>query len=97
MPAARSPPAPMKKKPAIGSTDPIALKANTKPSVIWSAQTSRLSARAFGGERCQDHQRRAHAADQRGRVAALEFRQAAGYAQFGQHHHRDHGREAERA
>ncbi len=35
-------PAPTKKKPAIGSTEPIALKAKTKPSVMCSGQTSSI-------------------------------------------------------
>src|SRR5689334_9201140 len=38
-PAVSAPPT--KKKPAIGSTAPIALKANTKPSMMWSALMSR--------------------------------------------------------
>jgi hypothetical protein len=44
----------------------------------------------FGGKRCQDHQRRAHATDQRRCVAALEFRQSGYETKFGQHHHCDH-------
>ncbi|EWS62668.1 hypothetical protein Y695_04100 [Hydrogenophaga sp. T4] len=36
---------PRKKKPAIGSTEPMARKANTKPSVMWLALSSSM---AFG-------------------------------------------------
>jgi hypothetical protein len=64
-------PAPRKKKPAIGSTEPMALKAKTKPSVMWSALASSMGRGPWAARAASIIQHGGRAADQRAAAPPL--------------------------